>query len=160
MRKIQYWKLLISLLLPFLAGAIGSVFTFESLSGWYTTLIKPSFQPPNYLFGPVWTTLYFLMGIAFYDVWVKHPSKSPNWFGGVTFFLLQLLVNAAWSIVFFGLHEVGVALIVILILWLLLLLTIIAFWRISKIAGVLLLPYIAWVSFAVLLNTAIFILNR
>lgn len=159
MLRIHFRKLFISLLLPFLSAAIGSYFTISEIPGWYMTLTKPSFNPPDYLFGPVWTTLYFLMGIAFYDVWVKHPSKSPNWVGGVTFFLLQLILNAGWSIVFFGLHQVGIALLVILVLWFMILLCIIAFSRISKIAAVLLVPYLLWVSFAAILNVAIFLLN-
>ncbi|MEN9407517.1 MAG: hypothetical protein RLZZ455_733 [Candidatus Parcubacteria bacterium] len=160
MMQIQYRKLLISLLLPFLAGAVGSSFTFDSLSNWYPTLIKPSFQPPNYLFGPVWTTLYFLMGVAFYDVWVKHTGRSSNWLGAVTFFLIQIILNTLWSIVFFGLHQIGVALLVILVLWFMILLCIIAFSRVSKIAAILLVPYILWVSFASVLNAAIYFLNR
>ena len=157
---IHFRKLLISLLLPFLAGAVGSYFTVESLAVWYPTLIKPSFQPPNYLFGPVWTTLYFLMGIAFYDVWVKHSGRSANWLGAVTFFLIQIILNTLWSVVFFGLQQIGAALLVICVLWFMILLCIVAFSRISKIAGVLLIPYLLWVSFASVLNAAIYFLNR
>lgn len=160
MTKLHKGRLAVSLLLPFLAGAVGSYFTISEIPTWYASLVKPSFNPPNYIFGPVWTVLYFFMGIAFYDVWVKHQEKSPNWLGGMTFFLLQLFANALWSIVFFGFHEIGIALLVIHILWFLLLLTMIAFWRISKVAGILLLPYLAWVSFAAFLNGAILFLNH
>lgn len=124
------------------------------------TLTKPSFNPPNFVFGPVWTLLYFLMGIAFYDVWTKHVIKSPNWTGAVTFYLIQLVLNMLWSIVFFSMHEIGIALLIILILLMMILLCIISFSRISKMAGALLIPYLLWVSFATVLNASLFFLNR
>lgn len=160
MKSHSLRKLAISLLLPFLVGAIGSLFTVAEISGWYATLTKPSFNPPNFIFGPVWTLLYFLMGIAFYDIWTKHTPKSSNWLGAVTFFLLQLVLNTLWSIVFFGMHEIGIALLIIVILLMMIVLCIISFARISRRAGILLVPYLLWVSFATILNAAIYVLNR
>jgi len=160
MKRFSLVKLATSLLLPFLAGAIGSAFTIGEISGWYMTLNKPSFNPPNVIFGPVWTTLYFLMGIAFYDIWCKHTKKSFDWLSAVTFFLLQLVLNTLWSIVFFGMHEIGIALLIILILLMMIILCIISFTRISKRAGLLLIPYLIWVGFATMLNAALLLLNR
>jgi tryptophan-rich sensory protein len=158
--KVDFQKLTISLLGPLVAGAVGSFFTITQIPTWYASLQKPSFNPPNSVFGPVWTLLYFFMGFALYDVWVKRLPKNPNWRGGLSFFVLQLIANVFWSYVFFGLHAIGVAVLVILVLWFLILLTIVAFWRISRVASILLVPYILWVSFATLLNAAIFLLNR
>ncbi len=160
MKQPRTLIVIIAVIICLTAGAIGSFFTTPYLPTWYTTLNKPPFSPPNWLFGPVWTTLYFLMGVAFYDVWVKHTGRSSNWLGDVTFFLIQIILNTLWSIVFFGLHQIGVALLVILVLWFMILLCIIAFSRISKIAAILLVPYILWVSFASVLNAAIYFLNR
>ncbi|MBI2443584.1 MAG: tryptophan-rich sensory protein [Candidatus Levybacteria bacterium] len=160
MIKLHLGKLALSLLGPFLAAAVGSFFTFSAIPTWYQALQKPSLTPPNFVFGPAWTILYFLMGLAFYDVWVKRVGKSANWLGAVTFFLLQLLVNAFWTIIFFGMHDIGIGLVLLHILWFLIFLTIIAFWRISKIAAILLLPYLAWVTYAALLNGMILFLNR
>jgi len=149
-------KLIVSLAIPLLAGAIGSLFTVDSISSWYTTLAKPEFTPPNYIFGPVWITLYFLMGISLYVVWTsdKLKSKTP-----LIIFGVQMFLNAIWSIVFFGLESSLFGLVVIVTLWVAIALTILSFWKVSKPASYVLLPYIVWVSIATYLNYGIWVLN-
>ena len=148
------WKLVISIVLPFLASAIGGLFTASSVSTWYVDLIKPSFNPPSWIFGLVWTILYLLMGISLYLVWTKKYDKQTFMIFGV-----QLFLNALWSILFFGMKLPFYAFIEIVFLWFAILMTIIYFYRINKISAYLLIPYLLWVSFAVVLNFAIFILN-
>lgn len=150
----NFFKLIISLFLPFLASLIGGIFTANSVSTWYVTLIKPSFNPPSWLFGTIWTILYLLMGISLYLVWVKKYHK-------ITFMVygIQLFLNILWSFLFFGLQQPLLAFIEIIILWITILITIIYFYKINKTAAYLLIPYILWVSFAAVLNFAIFILN-
>lgn len=148
------WKLIISIVLPFLASVIGGLFTASSVSSWYIALIKPPFNPPSWVFGPVWTSLYLLMGVSLYLVWIKKYDKNA-----FTFFGIQLVLNALWSVLFFGLRSPLFAFIEIIFLWIAILITIFYFYRINKISAYLLLPYILWVSFAVILNLAIFILN-
>ncbi|MFH1439952.1 MAG: TspO/MBR family protein [Candidatus Woesearchaeota archaeon] len=152
MKKI--WKLVISLLLPFLASAIGGLFTASSVSTWYVELSKPSFNPPSWIFGPVWTILYLLMGISLYLVWIKKYDKPAFIVFGV-----QLVLNALWSILFFGIKSPFFAFIEIILLWLAILITILYFYKINKISAYLLIPYMLWVTFAAVLNFAIFILN-
>ncbi|MBW2996610.1 tryptophan-rich sensory protein [Candidatus Woesearchaeota archaeon] len=154
MRKI--WKLLISILIPFIASAIGSLFTASSVSTWYADLVKPSFNPPGWIFGPVWTLLYLLMGIALYLVWVEKAKdkETAYWLFGV-----QLFFNALWSVLFFGLRNPLLAFIEIIILWISILITIIYFCRINKASAYLMIPYILWVSFAAVLNFSLMILN-
>lgn len=155
-------KLLISLALPQLAGLIGSLFTSSVIPTWYATLNRPSLSPPNWIFGPVWTTLFVLMGIAFYLVWTKWavlPWTKRQKRLAVVLFGAQLVLNTLWSIIFFGLQSPGGALIEIVFLWLAIAATIITFAKISRPAAWLLVPYIAWVSFASYLNYAIWSLN-
>jgi len=140
-----------------LAGIIGSLFTTSSIPTWYATLIKPSFNPPNWIFAPVWIFLYLLMGISFYLIWIK--SNNPNFSFLMSVFLLQLVLNAFWSIIFFGLKSPLFAFVEIIVLWLTILICIILFFRISKISSYLLIPYILWVTFAAVLNFAIWKLN-
>ena len=140
------------------AGLIGGVATFPSIPTWYASLEKPAFNPPNWLFGPVWTTLYALMGIAAFLVWRQGIRKREVKIA-LGIFLVQLVLNSLWSIVFFGLHSLLGGLAVILPLWVAILLSIVAFYRISKTAGVLLIPYILWVSFATILNFFLWQLN-
>jgi translocator protein len=139
------------------AGMIGSLFTFSSIPTWYAALRKPFFSPPNWVFGPVWTTLYILMGISFYQILIvkKHVLKER----GVLLFVFQLILNSLWSIVFFGLRLPGMALLTIIALWWSIYLTIQVFLKIHRSAGLLLAPYLTWVSFATLLNIAIVYLN-
>lgn len=138
------------------AGAIGSLFTTSAIRTWYTILNKPSFNPPNFVFAPVWTTIYILMAIAFYLV-LKEKSKDKN--TAVILFLVQLVFNVIWSVLFFGFHNPLLALSEIIILWISILLTIIYFYKISKNASYFLIPYLLWVSFAAVLNLSIVFLN-
>lgn len=166
MRINNFFKLIIAVSVSELVGVIGSVFIFPSIQGWYANLAKPEFAPPNWIFGPVWTTLFALMGISFFIVWKNHSLIRANkrmvkiWKIGVGFFILQLALNMLWSIIFFGLRSPGGALVEIVFLWFAILATIIAFAKISKPAAWLLMPYILWVSFAGYLNYSIWRLNK
>ena len=152
------YKLLISIAIPLTVGATSSFFTIDAIKGWYTTLEKPFFTPPNWLFGPAWTTLYLLMGISFYMVWnnvelSKYKSKA------YLFFAVQLGLNFFWSIIFFYFQNPFAGLIEIILMLLAIILTIFYFSKISKLAAWLLVPYVCWVSFATVLNFAIWHLN-
>lgn len=140
------------------AGIIGSIFTAPSIRGWYDTLIRPDIAPPNWVFGPVWTTLFALMGIAAFLVW-KRGLEHRNVKIALGIFAVQLVLNTLWSIIFFGLRSPGGALIEIVFLWFAILVTIVVFSKISRAAAWLLVPYIAWVSFAAYLNFSIWMLN-
>jgi benzodiazapine receptor len=156
MKKI--YKLIISLIIPFLAAGIGSLFTSRTVSTWYAVLQRPSFSPPNWVFGPVWTILYLLMGFSLYLIWVK-GIKTKKAKIAITFFGVQLGLNALWSILFFGLQQPFWAFIEIIFLWAAILGMIIIFYRIDKRAAYLQIPYILWVSFAAVLNFFIFYIN-
>ena len=145
---------LIALVLTFSAAYIGSRFT---VGEWYADLSKPSWNPPNWLFGPVWTVLYLLMAISAWLVWKKAGFQGAA--VPLIIFLVQLVLNAAWSWLFFGLHEIGIALIEIVVLWLAILICTILFWRIIAISGILLVPYLMWVAFAAVLNYKLWHLN-
>lgn len=155
---MKWLSLIASIAVCQLAGMIGSVFTISSIPTWYAGLNKPWFTPPNWLFGPVWITLYTLMGISLYIIWQKGSSKE-NVRSALLAFFGQLSVNAIWSIVFFGLQSIFYGLILIVFLWFLILLTIYKFYKLDKKAGLILLPYIAWVTIATLLNYFVWILN-
>lgn len=157
--KIDSVKLIISLAVCQLAGGIGSIFTARSVSTWFLTLKKPSFNPPSWLFGPVWITLFVLMGIALYRVWHK-GAAVPAVKIALAAFSVQLLFNVLWSLAFFGMRNPLLGLWDIGLLWILILVTLILFWRVDRAAGLLLAPYLLWVSFASALNGAIYILNR
>lgn len=152
-------KLIIAIVVSELAGIIGSVFTAPSIPTWYAGLIKPGLNPPAWLFGPVWTALFALMGIAAFLIWKKGLDRKDVKIA-LGIFACQLVLNTFWSIIFFGLHSPGGALVEIVFLWLVILTTIIAFAKISKPAAWLLLPYILWVNFAAYLNCAIWALNK
>ena len=156
-------KLITSILVSELAGVIGSLFTAPAIGTWYASLIKPPLNPPSWVFGPVWTTLFALMGIAAFLVWSSYAKASADKKKGIKvaliLFGIQLGLNTLWSIIFFGLHSPGGALVEIVFLWLAILATIIAFYKISKPAAWLLVPYILWVSFAMYLNYSIWVLN-
>ena len=142
------------------AGLLGSVFTISAIPTWYAMLVKPALNPPSWIFAPVWTTLYILMGIAAFLVWHKwrtHRKRDVKI--ALAVFAVQLALNALWSIVFFGLHSPAWALVNIVALWLAIVWTMIAFAKISRLAMYLLVPYIVWVSFAAYLNFAIWALN-
>jgi len=157
-QKVNVSRLLASIILCQLAGVIGSVFTASSLESWYFLLEKPAFTPPSWVFFPFWTTLYTLMGISLYLVWEKGLQRREVK-KGVFLFGLQLGLNTLWSLLFFGLRSPYYAFFEILILWVAILLMMIQFWKISKPASLLLIPYIFWVSLAALLNYQIWILN-
>lgn len=151
-------KLLLSLILPLGIGATASFFTTPEIPGWYSTLQKPAWTPPNWLFAPVWTGLYFLMGIAFYQVWKAETPKRTKQ-SALFLYALQLLFNFFWSFLFFNQHQIGWAFAEIVALWFLIGLTLFFFMKIDRIAGILLAPYLVWVSFAAALNHAIWKLN-
>ncbi len=172
-------KFLISILICEFAGIIGSFFTVSQINTWYSTINKPTFNPPNWIFGPVWTTLFVLMGISLYLVWEKkweakdkiQPKKAWNklsqkFLSGswqkaniILIFYTQLVLNILWSVVFFGAHSLNGAFFVLLMLWFSILFTIVNFYRVSKVAAVLLIPYILWVSFAGILNYFLWLIN-
>ena len=135
------------------------MFTTPSIPTWYASIEKPSFTPPNSVFGPVWITLFLLMGIALFLVW-REGLSDRNVRNTFTLFIVQLVLNVLWSAAFFGLRSPLAGLVVIIVLWAAILLTIIRFFGISRAAGALLIPYIAWVSYAAVLNGALYILNR
>jgi benzodiazapine receptor len=151
-------KLIISIVICQLAGFIGSFATRSSVATWFRTLEKPSFNPPPQVFAPVWITLYVLMGISFFLIWKKGTGNADIKYA-MTIFIVQLVLNSLWSLVFFGLHSISGGMIVIIILWFLILTTIFSFYKISQPAAYLLIPYILWVSFASILNFAIWKLN-
>lgn len=181
MNRNNLVKLLISIIVCELAGAVGSIFTTPSINSWYISLVKPPFNPPNWIFAPVWTILFVLMGISLYLVWynnftVKNQignskikawnSLSQKFFTGplqkaniIIIFGVQLFLNVLWSIIFFGMHSPGLAFFEMIMLWVAIVYTIINFYRVSKASAYLLIPYILWVSFALVLNLSIFILN-
>ena len=149
-------KLFLAIIICEGIGILGSVFTISEISTWYAFLNKPFFSPPNWIFGPVWTTLYFLMGISAFLIYEK-KTKAKNML--LNLFGVQLLLNYFWSLIFFGLHLPSVAFIEIILLWSLIFVLIYKFWNVSKVASLLLVPYILWVSFASVLNLFIAILN-
>ena len=157
MKKKDIFKLLVSIVVCQLAGLIGVLFTSPAIPSWYAGLRKPPFSPPNWLFGPVWSLLYLLMGVALYLVWAKKETSQKK--TALKFFGLQLVFNSLWSIIFFGLRSPALALVEIILLWILIALTINKFLGLSKKAAYLLLPYLGWVSFASVLNLAIVRLN-
>lgn len=140
------------------AGVVGSFYTAQSIPTWYATLARPELAPPNWVFGPVWTTLFALMGIALYLVW-KKGANTRTGKTALTIFAVQLVLNVLWSVIFFGARSPGGALLEIALLWFAIAATIIAFKRISLAAAWLLAPYFLWVSFAMYLNYAIWVLN-
>ena len=141
-----------------LAGIIGSFYTVQAIPEWYAALEKPAFNPPNWLFGPVWVTLYTLMGIALFLVW-ERGVKTLKERLAVSLFFIQLILNALWSIIFFGLKELGFAFGWIMALWIFIAATTAMFWKIDRRAAALMLPYLAWTSFAAILNYSIWALN-
>ncbi len=152
-------KLVISIIGCELVGLAGTPFTLTAIPTWYATLNKPFFAPPNWLFGPAWTLLYFLMGVAIYLVWTKDVSKKSAKKQAINTFLIQLALNFIWSPVFFGLRSPELGLIIIIAMWIAILVTIKHFYKLSRTAAYLLIPYILWVSFATLLNLSIALLN-
>lgn len=163
MRVNNFFKLVIAIAVSEAAGIIGSFFTISAIPTWYAGLVKPALNPPAWVFGPAWTTLYALMGIAAWLVWRQwdqgDPSTRLRVKTALAIFGLQLFLNAIWSIIFFGLHSPGWALVDIILLWLAIVWTMVVFYKISKPAAYLLVPYLLWVSFASYLNYSIWALN-
>lgn len=139
-------------------GIVGALFTTPAIPAWYNTLSKPSFSPPAWVFGPAWTILYILMGISLFLVWTK-KSEGDIKQSALYIFFAQLFLNAIWSPIFFGLQSPFTALIIITLLWLTIIININIFYKVSKTAALLLVPYLLWVSFATVLNFAIWQLN-
>ena len=153
----QWWVLCGFGVASFTAAAIGGTATSRAVRDWYPTLVKPAWNPPAWLFGPVWTVLYIAMAVAAWLVW-----RRVGWAGArlaLTLFMVQLTLNAAWSIIFFGLRNPGAAFAEVVVLWAAILGTLVLFWQVSVPAGILFIPYLAWVSFATVLNFAIWRLN-
>ncbi len=158
-RWSDWFKLVISLVTPQIAGGIGAIATRSSLSSWYAQLDKPSFTPPSWIFGPVWITLYILMGLSAFLVWHRGWDRlgvKP----ALTVYGAQLAVNTLWSWAFFGNRSPLGGIVVIIVLWALILVTMIRFFRVSRLAGILLIPYFLWVTFAGVLNYSFYTLNR
>lgn len=151
-------KLLLSIAVCELSGIIGATFTISAIPNWYANLNKPFFSPPNWLFGPVWTILYLLMGVSFYLIWTQSPKRKGVLLAIKTF-IFQLFLNFIWTPVFFGLRSPELGLIVIVAMWFAILAAIAKFHHLSKTAAYLLIPYLLWVSFATLLNGSIALLN-
>lgn len=158
MKLHSFFKLLGAIIICELAGIIGTVFTISAIPTWYATLVKPALNPPSFIFGPVWTMLYALMGIAAFLIWNKGMGR-PGVSKALSVFGIQLLLNATWSIVFFGLQNPAWAFLNIVAMWSAIVWTMVLFYRISKPAMWLLVPYILWVSFASYLNLGIWLLN-
>lgn len=155
---MRYLKFFLALSLPLIIGAVSGILTSRSVNEWFVTINKPSFNPPNWVFAPVWTILYILMGIAFFFVW-KSNAPTDDKRQAFIFYGIQLILNFMWSLIFFGSHNIGIALVEIVILWIMIVLTTILFKNISSIAGWLMTPYVCWVGFAIVLNFYIWRLN-
>ncbi len=158
MKSLKYIpSLLICLLIPLTIGGLSGFFTSSAISTWYVTLNKPSFNPPNFIFAPVWTTLFTLMGISLFVIWNSAKGFRRN--NALLIFAVQIVLNFIWSFLFFNFESPGLALIEITMLWCSILMMIIYFGRVSRLAAALQVPYLLWVSFASILNTAIWHLN-
>lgn len=152
-------KAIIAIAIPLMVGATSGFFTISGVESWYQTIQKPSWNPPNWIFGPVWTTLYVMMGIALFLVWKEDTSEELKKIA-IGLFAVQLTLNFFWSFIFFNQQQPGWALVEIIAMWFFILLTIFAFAQVNKTAAWLLVPYISWVSFATILNYTIWQLNR
>ncbi len=154
MTKNKYLSLIIIFLITFLAPAIGSYTTTTFKEPWYSELIQPSFNPPSWVFAPVWTTLYVLMSLAMWRVWIKSFNIKI-----IKLYFVHLFFNSIWSVIFFGFHQIGLALVTILIILFFIILLKKEFLKIDKLSFYLMTPYLAWSSFALILNSSIFLLN-
>lgn len=154
---MKYLTLVVSVVIANLAGILGSIFTVNSINSWYLFLNKPFFSPPNWLFGPVWVVLYTLMGIAAWLVWEKTKSESNK--KALIIYGIQLFLNFLWTLIFFGLKNPALAFLEILVLLAFIIYTTVLFFKIDKRAGWIMVPYILWISFASMLNLAIWALN-
>lgn len=157
MKKSNITKLIISILIPLALGAIAGRFTAQAVPEWYASLSRPSFNPPIWIFGPVWTVLYILLGISLYLIWRQNPDKERN--NALRIFSLQMFLNFIWSFVFFYFNYIGLALIIIIGLWLSIVFMLISFYKLKPLATYINIPYLLWVTFASVLNAGYFILN-
>jgi len=155
--KSNFWRFISSVVVCFSAAALGSISTASAVTGWYLTIHKPSWTPPSWLFGPVWTLLYLLMAISLYLVWSKGVTKKTK--TALNLFFVQLGLNLIWSLLFFGLANFWSAYLEVVALWIFIFLTIKNFRKISSTAAWLMVPYLLWVSFASFLNLAVAMLN-
>ena len=158
MTKIDWPKLLGSLAITFGASWLGAYLTTPNIKTWYASINQTSLTPPNWVFAPVWTTLFFLMAVALYIIWSGRNKKKTRR-QAVRLFFAQLMANVVWSGLFFGLHDIGLAFLEIIFLLLLITYCLLAFYRLNKTAGWLLLPYLLWVSFATVLNMSLWLAN-
>jgi benzodiazapine receptor len=158
-RKFQFLPFIISLAVTLFIGIVASLFTRPQINGWYSLLNKPVFTPPSWVFAPVWTCVYILIAVSAYLVWIRRDG-STDYLTARMVYIMQLALNFAWSIIFFGLHSLVGGLLVIILLWMMILLNIRWFGKLSKVASWLLMPYFLWVSYAAILNYSIFTLNR
>ncbi len=154
MTKNKYLSLIIIFLITFLAPAIGSYATTTFKEPWYSELIQPSFNPPSWVFAPVWTMLYVLMSLAIWRVWIKSFNIKI-----IKLYFVHLFFNSIWSVIFFGFHQIGLALVTILIILFFIILLKKEFLKIDKLSFYLMTPYLVWSSFALILNSSIFLLN-
>lgn len=150
-------KLILCIALTLSIGAISGIATSSGVNNWFVTLNKPVFNPPNYLFGPVWTLLYILMGVSFYLILQSKNAILKN--RAIMIFFIQLFLNFCWSFLFFKFQLVGIAFIEIIFIWVSIIIMIVTFYKINKVASWLQIPYLLWVSFASVLNGSIWILN-
>ncbi len=153
------FKLILSIAIPLIVGGTSGFFTTTGVDSWYQTINKPTWNPPSWIFGPVWTTLYIMMGISLFLVWKSATGKELKRIA-IILFTVQLLLNFFWSFIFFYNQQPGWALVEIIVMWIFILLTIFAFANVNKLAAWLLVPYISWVSFATILNYTIWQLNK
>lgn len=151
-------KLILSVLIVFTAGALGTVATLPEITTWYAQLAKPAWTPPDWAFGPVWSTLYVLIGVALFLVWRQGLDRRDVRYA-LLIFAIQLILNILWSVVFFGLHSLLGGFILILLLWIAIFANIIAFYVISRAAGLIMIPYLVWVSIASYLNYSVYLIN-
>lgn len=149
--------LIVSMVICFAASAVGALFTTPQIDGWYATLDRPGFAPPNWVFGPVWTILYAMMAVAVWMIWKTERSRSRV--VPLTLFAIQLILNVFWSVLFFGMQNPFLAFLEIILLWILILSTILSFTQYSKPAAFLMVPYWLWVTFAMVLNYGFWTLN-
>lgn len=158
MKIKSYPKLILSIILIEIIGSLGAIATTPAIPGWYASLIKPFFTPPSWVFGPVWTSLFFLMGFALYLVWQEGLEKRPVRLAVYTF-SIQMILNVLWSFLFFGMQNPLFGLIEIIILWFVIIITIFKFFKVSRPAAYMMIPYICWVTIATALNLAVWLLN-
>lgn len=157
MNKSLIFKLIASIILPLALGTIAGIFTAQSVPEWYETLNRPAFNPPNWIFGPVWTALYILMGFSFFLIWKQEVSKERN--TAILVFMIQLLFNFGWSFIFFYHNMIGLAFIEIILLWISIVIMLVLFYKIKPLASYINIPYFIWVTFATVLNGSYYFLN-